>query len=145
MDSTRSALYFHSEATRHMKLKANTLHYCTKKNGKDIFYDLSTYTFCFDVSICTVCTFIFFFVICYRIVFYVSFSLRFGLHCFHTKCFLKREDCNVYYKSGFFFCKVRYYSNFINFSVTEANSHSPLPGQQIPLRSIRFRCIEPRR
>jgi len=44
-----------------------------------------------------------------------------------------------------FVCKARYCSNFINFYVTEANSHSPLPGQQIPLRSIRFRCIEPGR
>jgi len=44
-----------------------------------------------------------------------------------------------------FFCKDKYCLNIINFQVTEANIHSPLPGQQIPLRSIRVSCIEPRR
>ena len=64
-------------------------------------------------------------------------------YCLNFINFYVTEYCNVYYKFGFFFCKVRYCLNFINFYVTKANSHSPLPGQQIPLRSIDFTCIEP--
>jgi len=59
--------------------------------------------------------------------------------------FLLIGACVMYIINLGFFCKGTYFSNFIDFYVKEANSHSPLPGQQIPLRSIRFRCIEPQR
>ena len=65
----------------------------------------------------------------------VSSATRYGLHGPRV----------MYTNILSFLCKVRYCSNFINFYVTEANSHSMLPGQQIPLRSIRYICIKPPR
>jgi len=52
-------MYFHPEATsqhatRNIKLKANNLRYCTKKEEKDTIYDLSTYIlFYIDIANCT--------------------------------------------------------------------------------------------
>jgi len=65
---------------------------------------------------------------CYPIMFYVSFSLRFGLNCFHPTPFLKNGRIVMYVTNLGFFYKVRYCSNIIDFYVSEANCHSPLPG-----------------
>ena len=75
----------------------------------------------------------------WRFAFFLSFCNAFQLYSLCSVWL-----CNVYYSFGVFSCKARYCSNFINFYISEANSHSPLPGQQIPLPSVRFRCIEPR-
>jgi len=69
---------------------------------KDIVYDLSTYTlFCLMLLFVLYAPLYFF--VCYRFMFYVSFSLRFGLHCFYPKSFLKNGRIVMYITNlGFF-------------------------------------------
>jgi len=120
---------------------SKTLHYRTKK--KNILFMICLQILYFVSMLLFILYAFYIFFICYPIMFYVFFTLRFGLHCFTPNLFLRMGRCNGSYNFGFFFfCKARYCLNFINFYVTEANSHSLLPGQQIPLRSICFRCIE---
>jgi len=47
-------------------------------------------------------------------------------------------------RTGFTVPSGHYEFNRLPFGLSNSPSN-PLPGQQIPLRSIRFRCIEPRR
>ena len=51
--------------------------------------------------------------------------------------------CNVYYQFPFSI-KLDTVWILLTSCIREANSLSPLPGKQIPLRSIRCKCIEPR-
>jgi hypothetical protein len=93
MDSTRSAVFFHPEATaqhatRHVKLKL-TLYIIVPKKGNHIVYDLSIY-----ILLCLVLLFVLYatsciFFICCPIMLYVFLSLRFGLHCFYPRSYLK--------------------------------------------------------